>query len=262
MRSLALLPVFAVVALGYLPSAAAADAGALICQESPCTTDADCGAGMRCQQGAATECLVMADGGQSCAPATLCEPMWNVSCSQDSDCGDGFACVGMGQSCDCSASPTNVPGDAVSTPCSAIPQPPGPLPLCPPDAGVCSIAPSICNAGGTCLCWTPKQCQQKATGACSTSSDCPPLFTCSSGSCQPPCSNLRVYAGGVATSIGTSVGTGTGTLPTSPGTTGAASASASEGGCTASGASPGAGWAWLVALCVGLAVRVSARRRG
>jgi hypothetical protein len=168
----------------------------------------------------------------------------------------------MGQSCDCSASPTNVPGDAVSTPCSAIPQPPGPLPLCPPDAGVCSIAPSICNAGGTCLCWTPKQCQQKATGACSTSSDCPPLFTCSSGSCQPPCSNLRVYAGGVATSIGTSVGTGTGTLPTSPGTTGAASASASEGGCTASGASPGAGWAWLVALCVGLAVRVSARRRG
>jgi len=187
---------------------AAEDAGALICQENPCTTDADCGAGMRCQPDAVTSCVTPADGGvESCGPATLCEPIWDTSCSQDSDCGDGFGCALVGQECDCGGSSgIDIPDGAVSTPCGDV----GPTP--PPaacDAGqVCAEPPSICSDGGTCLCWETKMCQQKATPSCTTAADCPSLFSCSSGACQPPCANLEQFGGGTGGGAPPTTGTG------------------------------------------------------
>jgi hypothetical protein len=67
-------------ALLFPLSAAADDAGDPTCQEAVCTTNADCGVGMRCVANHAMECEPLADGGQSCSQVSVCFPTLDTSC--------------------------------------------------------------------------------------------------------------------------------------------------------------------------------------
>lgn len=251
-------------ALLYPISATADDAGAPSCQEAVCTTNADCGASMRCVANGGTECESLADGGQSCGQVSLCYPTLDTSCNQDSDCGDGYSCSAAlgGKECDCGDASTDIPSDAVKTPCSDIPE----LPNCGLDAGDAGgCPPPICKAGSSCLCWSPKMCLLSPTPACTKAADCPSHFTCSSGACKPPCANLQSFGGGTgsgaATATATGTDTGTGTKPKGSSTPDAGTtSSAAGGGCAVvPGSQSGEMGAGLVALGLALAAR---RRRG
>jgi hypothetical protein len=238
-------------------SVATADPATPVCQETACTTDAECGPGMRCQPDAVTQCVSVGGGPETCGPATLCEPIWNTTCTQDSDCGDGFACASAGETCECGDSTLDVPDSAVSTPCQVG----SPTPPCDPEAPACPTLPPIqCSDSGTCLCWEDRQCQQKPTPACTTSSDCPSLFTCTSGACQPPCANLEVFggSGGAAPPASTAPGGSTPSTPGEPSIASGQPAKVSAGCSVVPGAASGTASTSLLAFALALVAR---RRR-
>jgi hypothetical protein len=168
----------------------AADAGqGSTCVSQPCQSNSDCGTGFSCYQD--ITCVPGPDA--SSVPANLCVPQWQGQCTTDSDCGAGAHCAISGQACDCSGKEGGIPPDAEveSEPCSEA-QPPGPL--CASDAG-CPTFPSVCDAASTCLCWGITRWCQVDTTSCSSASSCLTGWTCSSGTCAPPNSDLA-YQGG------------------------------------------------------------------
>src|SRR5450432_2802179 len=94
------------------PVPVAADAGTTptgYCAEAPCTTDADCGATMVCLRESHQECTP--GTASACAANTKCDQpvstpptcvtkssascayKWQLPCSTDAECGDGFTCA-------------------------------------------------------------------------------------------------------------------------------------------------------------------------
>jgi MYXO-CTERM domain-containing protein len=242
-----LLAVAACCAALLVPRMALA-AGAACQTMIPCQSDADCGSGTRCVSGAVTTCVPTSDGGQSCAPASVCLITYEVTCSTDSNCGDGFTCNLSGQGCNCSGSTEDVPDGAVSTPCSEVQKPP--IPSCPADAG-CPSFPSICD-GGSCLCWPEGTCMQTTTTACTSASQCLAGWSCTSGTCEPPCYGDGTFNGPSGSSASGSSSSGSGA---------ASSAGSSHGGCAlgTDGASNAGPWA-VLALGVALALGRGRRR--
>ena len=154
------------------------------CIEAPCTTDADCGTTMVCH----TDSIMACSGGAACPPnaeclvpnmkpvctttnVSTCMYKWQLACTADTDCGDGFTCtfptitgcsgggaVGSGTVSNGSA------GAGKDTPAFDGGAAPGPSPVQPADN--CTTTTS-----------TVGLCSPKAT-TCTVDGDCPTAWTC------------------------------------------------------------------------------------
>jgi MYXO-CTERM domain-containing protein len=181
------------------------------CQAAPCASDSDCGTGMICHSTTSTTCSGSTGAPVKCDPTTGCESVptptptpeetcttstrslcayrWQLPCSADADCGDGFTCqpsvmgtcsggtpVGTGSTgTGTTGSAGTSSGSAGSGSSSegtggaagAAPTPGS------PDAGV-STAP-VC----TTTTYYPGSCQPKAK-TCAVDADCPSTWKCAS----------------------------------------------------------------------------------
>ena len=159
-----------------------ADAGAgdpivyKACQPKDCATDADCGTGMVCYAQKSTACTGGGGSVSGCAANTQCDAAvvvtttetcttttrnicafkWQLPCSADTDCGDGFVCQPNVSSCGSSSSVgASAPADPTSPPPSF-------------DAGA-PECPTVAAFPGWC---SPK------SATCAANSDCPGGWTC------------------------------------------------------------------------------------
>jgi hypothetical protein len=255
------------------PAATDDGGGAGTCLASACQTDSDCAPGFRCDVDAYTQCV-----GSACAPASICQPQYDVPCATDVDCGPGFVCSGSFGSYNCGAQQdAGFPyGTTMTVPCEDVPKPPF---LPPPDSGF--NIPPICQPGSTCTSNTYKMCQSQASGSCAVDSDCPSTWTCGCGAveglggglvladasvttdascakaCLAPNSDLAVFGGEngggasfgpAGTVAGVDAGAVEGVGTPSPGSdapkaAGGPAASNSSGGC-ALGGGGGTEWFW------------------
>lgn len=161
------------------------------CQPGPCTTDSDCAAGMvchadtyeTCASSAPSEAVGCAKGDEcdvpapaadaaSCTTTTapmMCVPQYDLPCTVNADCGDGFTCTPETvTTCSGSGAGTLV-GSGTSSP-----------PSISADAG--TTEPATDDAGApTSSCvtttLTTSQCQVNSI-VCTTDSDCPATWTC------------------------------------------------------------------------------------
>jgi hypothetical protein len=213
------------------------------CISLSCKSNSDCGSGTVCEMGTSTQCISDTDGAQSCGPASACVPQWQAPCTVDTDCGDGFTCVGNGELCDCSGHPQFEGG--VATPCDEIPV--SHMSPCVGDASCRSSPPPICEAGTSCACTTLRMCQEAKMAPCVVSTDCLPGWACmcppggsgdveipgdaskSTGSCsamacEPPNWDLS----NLPTNGGTAPGAADGGMPVVSGSDGDAATSAQD----------------------------------
>jgi len=263
--------------LGFQCTAADGGQGSS-CVSKPCESSADCAAGFSCYD--SIECVPGPEA--SSVPGNLCVPQWQGRCTADGDCGQGYQCVISSQACDCSGTGSGVPPDAgaVSEPCSQAepPQPP-----CAGN-GPCPSIPSICDAGGSCLCWgITRWCQpiQTAPTSCSSAAACLSGWTCSSTTCAPPNSDLAYQGplgGGTLVCGGLVPGAGFGgaggipgggSMPSGSGTDAGNTLSSSGGARASGGGSSGCavgaprptGTVWPAAFVLGVASAAVGRRR-
>jgi MYXO-CTERM domain-containing protein len=271
------------------------------CLPGPCTMDSDCATGMVCYADTYTncgasvpvascppnaDCAVPAVDAGACSTATMksCVPSYDLPCTVDSDCGDGFTCVpdtitscsGSG-----SASPGSGPIDASVTAVEA-----GTVGVGAFDGG--SFPPPSCTTttGSTSSC-------QAKTITCATNADCPSTWTCVAqpqavsnicagpasldggvpvcGSpdpgppqmlCEPPYADLGTGSGGGALSgNGSAPVAASGSPNANGGAVGSRSApTGSSGGCQMATPGTGSGGVSLLAL-LGLTTVLSRRRR-
>lgn len=158
------------------------------CLPGPCSTDSDCATGMVCHGDSYTNCPVLApppscppnadcaapaaDAG-ACTTTTVnsCVPRYDLPCTVDSDCGDGFTCV-PDTVTSCAGGGSAGSGGAVGAPATgtAIVVDAGIVVTGPDDA---SPPPPTCTTttGST------SSCRANAI-ACAASSDCPATWTC------------------------------------------------------------------------------------
>lgn len=161
----------------------------MTCQAAPCGTDDDCGTDMVCHQQVSTTCTGSTPVAIKCDPNTACdagEPVpvictdtmtslcayrWEMPCSADADCGDGFTCkpstYGTCTGSGGTATPTSggaSAGAGGGTGSTAAPVPP----------------PNLVDGGVTCTVVSsyPGSCQAKPV-ACTAATDCPSGWTCS-----------------------------------------------------------------------------------
>lgn len=152
------------------------------CSPAPCTNDEQCGDGMVCHtttydtcEGAATaQCPQGMDCGDtaddvSCTQRTTseCTPTWQLPCTSDESCGEGFSCVER-ELCTCSAQP----GASAAEPGAAMDV-----------AG--DAAPVVPDADCNCLPSGQFHCVMNYI-ECELDSQCPDGWTChvsSSGGC-------------------------------------------------------------------------------
>ena len=143
------------------------------CVPGPCKADSDCADGMVCYtttNGCVTTTPACPPGAtcaqpaDSCAPSTTsqCLPKYDVPCTADKDCGDGFTCVPDVCAC-ASAGSGSSDGSNGATPAM--------------DGGAAPSDPS--NPPVTCSCpaTTTSRCQAVAKD-CTTDKDCPSSWTC------------------------------------------------------------------------------------
>jgi MYXO-CTERM domain-containing protein len=166
------------------------------CVPSLCQTDSDCAPGMVCFAETATSCPAQVapakcpadvdcgvapepDAG-ACTTTTTssCVPQYEVPCHVDSDCGPGFTCV-PDTSTECSGGGSasgagSGDGSATGAP---VPQEAG--------TGPTSGCTTVTSSTSSC---------QANTIACTTSSDCPALWSCtpSSTGVEISCPNIAV----------------------------------------------------------------------
>ncbi|HVW27714.1 MAG TPA: MYXO-CTERM sorting domain-containing protein [Polyangiaceae bacterium] len=169
-------------------------ADGMVCYAIPSTTCASPPRAAACPPN--TKCDPPADTPPDCTTTTTnrCVPRYDLPCTTDASCGDGFSCVPDPDSCACSGGGvvTSGGGSAGSsgsaavdagagkpTPVPTSTTPPTPDPV-PPQG--CSCTPSTTN-----------HCTPKAT-TCAADSDCPATWTCET-------INAGVACGGAAESL-------------------------------------------------------------
>ncbi len=168
------------------------------CEPKDCATDADCGAGMVCYDHQTTSCTGGGVATSGCAPNTKCDAgtvttitpetctttsrklcafKWQVPCSADTDCGDGFVCQPSVSGGCGTASRGGVSGSTGSASGTA--------------GGTSSggSSPPAAIDAGTPECMTvtsfPGSCTPKAT-TCAADAECPSGWTCTAiGTPQP-----------------------------------------------------------------------------
>ena len=172
------------------------------CVPGPCQAHSDCATGMVCFAVPSTNCTSPAPAWEcppgadcafpppsppDCTTTTMntCVPLYELPCTTDASCGEGFTCVQDPEACACGGSTgPSVPGDAPGAGTSGSGQggaPSGGTPANPsgtatPPAPVPDPAPSP-PAGCSCTPSTTKHCTPKAT-SCELDSDCPATWTC------------------------------------------------------------------------------------
>jgi MYXO-CTERM domain-containing protein len=182
---------------GTLP--APVDAGTTTsgyCSPAPCTTAADCGAGMVCHTETYQECT--GGGAPACPPNMQCDPLpstlpsctpksvsacaykWQLPCNVDTDCGDGFtcapsvtgACSGSGGSADAGTATVGAGTTGLGSASTGSAS----TGSAPASTGS-SAAPS--TPVPSCMTTTsfPGSCTPKAT-SCKANTDCPAQWTC------------------------------------------------------------------------------------
>jgi len=190
---------------GFLcfPGGAVPDSGvASTCISGQCQNDSDCAAAFRCLFGVGSICTSAAEGGQDCQPNNVCAPQWEVPCTEDSQCGPGFACaldggalpdpastIGNPSVIDCGPGrfDASIPSYDTGTwlSCSDVAEPPL-VSICD-DAGsdLPSCPPPLCEAGTMCLVISGYSCSSPAVyQSCQSEADCPATWTCV---CPPTC---------------------------------------------------------------------------
>ncbi|HTV19509.1 MAG TPA: MYXO-CTERM sorting domain-containing protein [Polyangiaceae bacterium] len=232
------------------------------CAPAACEADSDCDESMRCAEHTAFDCGAVAEPAiapasgdaapstqpeaPACEPDVIrqCTPRWQLPCSIDSDCGDGFRCEET-EAC-------SVPGYD-------------------PSSGEAPSSEVTCERTGTFACVVVET-------ACSTNADCPASFdcvdnpngTCSSSSngetqCTTP-DPARLCAPRV---VASPASPGDVAVPTSAegapafgsdNDAAGVEASASEGGCSLGAPSPSNPLALLSTVGLGLAL-LNRRRR-
>jgi hypothetical protein len=278
------------------------------CMPGPCSMNSDCATGMVCYANSYTncpapeplpscppnaDCAEPAFDGGMCTTTTVksCVPQYDLPCTIDSDCGDGFTCV-PDTTTACSGGGSAGSGGVGGLPASPPSSPPVEL-LDAGTVGVGAIDGSSPPPSCTTTTGPGSSCQAK-TIPCASVTDCPPTWTCvaqaqpvsnvcvgpvsldggavSCGApdpgptqmlCQPPYTDL-----GPASAGGTLSGTGSAPLPATAsngatangGTGGSSVAPAGEsGGCQVGTPGSSSRGIPLVAL-LGLAAMFRRRR--
>lgn len=234
--------------------------GTPVCSPAACTTDSDCGDSMKCfdfGDGCSPDPLLVPGAGPgeaagsgapeppACEPSVLrqCVLRWQLPCSADSDCGEGFRCE-EGESCG--------------------------VPPYDPSSGDPASSEVVCTPTGTFSCVVIET-------ACDTEADCPSDFVCidraSNGACSSSsdgqtvceptehgrvCAPRPLYTPATGGELAVA---SSGEAPPSPAGDDAAGVqtAASDGGCSLGAASPASPLALLSTLGLGLAF--GARRR-
>jgi len=158
------------------------------CEPGPCSTDSDCAAGMVCNADSYDNCPAPAPS-PSCPPnadcaspapavdagactttvVKTCVPRYDLPCTVNSDCGDGFTCVPDTETT-CSGSGSAASGGAPSGG-GTVSSPP--TTTSPPAALDASTDPPACTT--TTL---PTSSCQVNTIPCTTDGNCPSTWTC------------------------------------------------------------------------------------
>lgn len=232
------------------------------CAPAPCSTNDDCGEHMVCYEYETTSC----PDAPTCAPdepcvepvqagacevthEARCTPRWQLPCTRDADCGEGFSCEAI-ESCGCSGSggsgsagSSGSSGGAEGTAGAAGTPPSSPEPMDP--GGEVPLPPECeCTDTGEMGC-------ARVETACDADADCPPDWTCEEnpmGVCwvdtdgnsgctlaDPPNICLEPYASVVTGGVPeggpvSSTSGGDSQAPRAPGE-GSASGSSSSSGC-------------------------------
>ena len=167
------------------PSGDTADGGSSAgsCISLSCKGDSDCGAGTRCFFGFDTQCVTVADGGQSCGLGNVCVPQWQAPCAVDSDCGPGFTCSGSDGFAACGPNQDQATEGRPYAMTSVIPCSATLPPISPPwcngaDAGDRSCPQDACKDSSSCLSVHWNTCLPQQTGPCTRDSDCPATWSC------------------------------------------------------------------------------------
>lgn len=245
------------------------------CEPKACTTDAECGTGMVCYEQTSTTCVGSGGTSSGCAANTTCDAgtvvtsvetctattrkicafKWQLPCSADSDCGDGFVCQptvsgGCGTSTRSGSSTPGGSGGATGSGDSSPPAADGGAAQCPTTTsypGSCAPKATTCSSDGECPSgWT---CTAIGTPAPVTGIG-QPIAVSADASSTPPADSLD--AGGAQTKIcigpfgagaptrGT-VGVGTGGETTSGHEGSDTSVPPASGGTSATGGTTGGG---------------------
>lgn len=235
------------------------------CAPAACNADSDCGASMKCAEHTAFDCggeavpdIAPADGEGQAAPDTRpetpacegstvrqCTPRWQLPCSVDNDCGDGFRCEET-EAC-------SVPG---YDPSSGEPQS-REVTCTRTGTFACVVVETACSTNADCA--ADFDCVDNPNGTCSSSSD-------GQTQCTTP-DPARLCAPRVVASPGTSgdvaVATNAEGAPVFDSAEDAdgVQASASEGGCSLGSMTPASPLAFISTLGLGLALITRRNRR-
>lgn len=229
------------------------------CAPAECESDSDCGDSMRCAEHSTLDCgpatstpaaaPAAADGDEpraaapeaaACEPSVIrqCAPRWQLPCTADADCGDGFRCE---ETEACSVPPYD------------------------PSAGTPPSSEVTCTLTGTFACVV-------VVTSCEADADCPDTFTCvddPNGTCssssdgQTQCEERgrvcapRVVASPAATSGDVATASSNESGPGDD--VGKLESSASQGSCALNGPTPGNALGLLSTL--GLGAAFALRRR-
>jgi hypothetical protein len=239
--------------------------GTPYCASAACTSDSDCSDSMRCVD-IGFECssgepipAVAPSAGAGDERANLPEPpaceqrvvrqctlRWQLPCTADADCGEGFRCE---ETESCSVPPYD--------PSSG--EPPSSEVTCSLSGTfACKVIETECDSDADCP--ADFSCLDNPNAACSVSSD--GQTACGPGDpprlCAPPLVLPPVTSGDLASAASTSNASEVAPTPALADDVGGAEAAAS-GGCSLNGASPASTLAQLSTLGLGIAFR--ARRR-
>jgi hypothetical protein len=234
------------------------------CAPAACESDDDCGDSMRCAEhtvrdcgggtamptpeiapasNAADEPRTLLPAPPECESSTLrqCTPRWQLPCTSDADCGEGFRC----EEAEACSTPPYDPSSGV---------PPESEVTCQPSGNFsCVVVETACATEADCP--ADFLCIDNPNGSCSSSSDgrteCEPADP--ARVCAPPAIATPTTGGDLVSTSGEAA-----TAVDRDGDDSGAAPRASEGGCTLGATSPASPFALLSTLGLGLAL--SARR--
>jgi hypothetical protein len=230
----------------------------MTCEPKTCSADTDCGAGMVCHSQTEESCSG-GGGARSCAPNTKCDAgvvtmtstctttttklcafKWQLPCSVNADCGDGFTCepsasitcsgsgsAGSGGSTTGGTGHASAGGASTGAPSAPIDGGSEPVRVdaAPQPVRVDGATVAIIDGGTVSSCTTmssfPGYCSLKVT-TCATDGDCPSAWKCTD----------------VSTAVGVTAGAPTGAPTGVPPATGGAPAILADAGVAKACESP------------------------